>query len=105
MKFGLKDTTLEVLYSEFEKIPEIEKVVIYGSRAMGNYREGSDIDITLFGENVTNNTASALWGRFDDSSLPYLFDISVFHLLQSDSLKDHIERRGQVLYERNGKTF
>lgn len=50
MKFGLKDETILKIQSAFIKFPGIEKVVIYGSRAKGNYRNGSDIDITLFGK-------------------------------------------------------
>ncbi|MCW0484384.1 nucleotidyltransferase domain-containing protein [Gaoshiqia sediminis] len=49
MKFGLSETTISLLCSVFENYPEIEEVIIYGSRAKGNYREGSDIDITLKG--------------------------------------------------------
>jgi uncharacterized protein len=53
MKFGLTENTIEKFNSVFEKYPEIEEVVVYGSRAKGNYREGSDIDITLKGKKLT----------------------------------------------------
>ncbi len=78
MKFGLDQTTIDKINSVFIKYPEIEGVIIYGSRAKGNYREGSDIDITLKGENVTDKSRSTVWLDIDDLNTPYLFDISVF---------------------------
>jgi predicted nucleotidyltransferase len=57
MKFGLSNATLEKFHSVFSKYPEIEEVLIYGSRAKGNYREGSDIDITLKGKMLLTRSA------------------------------------------------
>lgn len=100
MQFGLSDFTLNILTEIFQGFPEIEKVVIYGSRAKGNFREGSDVDITLFGDALEDRTASRLWGRLDDSVLPYLFDVSIFDEISNENLKEHIRRVGKVLYER-----
>ncbi|MDX5443176.1 MAG: nucleotidyltransferase domain-containing protein, partial [Hymenobacteraceae bacterium] len=61
-----------------KNIHEIEQVIIYGSRAKGNYREGSDIDITLKGNNISEATLSQLSQEIDDLNTPYLFDISIF---------------------------
>jgi predicted nucleotidyltransferase len=52
---------------------------LYGSRAKGNYRQGSDIDITLVGSQVTNHIVTKVWLDIDDLNTPYLFDISVYH--------------------------
>lgn len=52
MKFGLKDIVVEKFSEVFSIYPAIDSVVIYGSRAIGNFREDSDIDITLMGEQV-----------------------------------------------------
>ena len=98
LKFGLKQATIDKINSVFRMHPEIEKVVIYGSRAKGNYRPGSDIDITLFGENVTRDTLSKLDWEIDDLNTPYLFDISIYTKLNAPSLKEHIDRIGQVFY-------
>jgi hypothetical protein len=48
MNHGLPERTLKTLFSIFEKYAALERVVLYGSRAMGNYRAGSDIDLALF---------------------------------------------------------
>jgi len=100
LKFGLKQTTIDKINGVFHMHPEIDKVVIYGSRAKGNYRPGSDIDITLFGENVTRETLSKLDWEIDDLNTPYLFDISIYTKLNSPSLQEHIDRVGQLFYEK-----
>ena len=101
MKFGLSVNTIDRINSVFKKYPEIEQVIIYGSRAKGNYREGSDIDITLKGENLNDTILSKVKSEIDDLNTPYLFDISAFNLLVSSGLIQHIERVGQILYTQN----
>jgi predicted nucleotidyltransferase len=100
MHFGLDQETIDKINSVFAKYPEIEEVVIYGSRAKGNYREGSDIDITLKGKEVNDRTRADVWLDIDDLNTPYLFDISVFHTLESDSLLEHINRVGKIFYKK-----
>lgn len=101
MKFGLPISTIDRINSVFKKYPEIEQVIIYGSRAKGNYREGSDIDITLKGENLNDTILSKVKSEIDDLNTPYLFDISIFKTLVSNGLIQHIERVGQILYTQN----
>jgi len=60
MRFGLKPETINKINSVFIKYPEVEEVIIYGSRAKENHRKGSDIDITLKGENLTDKTRSKI---------------------------------------------
>lgn len=99
MKFGLDKVTIDRINSVFMKYPEIEVVVIYGSRAKGNYREGSDIDISLKGKEITDETRTRVCQEIDDLNTPYLFDISIFHTLKSESLIEHINRVGQTFYK------
>jgi len=75
---GLKN---EKINSVFNKYNSIEKVIIYGSRAKGNYKTGSDIDLTLIGENITYQDLSTIIDDIDQLNTPYLFDISIFHKL------------------------
>jgi predicted nucleotidyltransferase len=100
MKFGLDLNTIGKINSVFKKYPEVEEVVIYGSRAKGNYREGSDIDITLKGEKISDKTISNISLAIDDLNTPYLYDISVFYNLSSSSLVEHINRVGQLFYKK-----
>lgn len=97
--FGIYTKSYNEILSILEDCSSIDKVIIYGSRAKGNYREGSDIDITLKG-NITKEDFSKLWHRLDDSFIPYKFDISIYEKLNSDSLKDHINRVGKIFYEK-----
>ena len=100
MKFGLSDEVIGKIHSVFLKYPEIEEAVIYGSRAKGNYRLGSDIDLTLKGVNVTEAVCSAVITEIDDLNTPYLFDISVFKNLNSPDLEEHIARVGKSFFTR-----
>jgi len=100
MKFGLKEETIDKLNAIFEKYTEVTEVVIYGSRAKGNYREGSDIDLTLKGNNLTEEVISKILVQIDDLNTPFLFDISIFDKLNSPDLEEHISRVGKVFYSR-----
>ncbi len=100
MRFGLKDSTIEQVNNTFTQFPLVERVIIYGSRAKGDFEEGSDIDITLIGENLTQNYLNKISLKLDDLLLPYKFDISVFNQISNPNLVDHIQRIGQVFYEK-----
>lgn len=101
MKFGLSEDLILKINSIFSKYPSIEEVVIYGSRAKGNYRPGSDIDITLKGQQIEGSILSKIEEEIDDLNSPYLFDISIFNKLNSPDLESHIQRIGQVFYKKH----
>ncbi|MDR2434101.1 MAG: nucleotidyltransferase domain-containing protein [Treponema sp.] len=101
MRYGLSEKTLATLNSIFNRYPGIQQVVLYGSRAKGTYRNGSDIDLTLktdAGFSCTDLLHVA--GDFDDSDMPYLVDVSIYHRLSNSGLKEHIDRVGKVLFRR-----
>ena len=101
MEFGLNQETINKINSVFEKHPEIDNVIIYGSRAKGNYRVGSDIDLTLIGNELKYDLIGKVSSEIDDLNTPYLFDISIFELLNSPSLAEHINRVGKIFYKKN----
>ena len=76
--FGLSEKSTALIHEILKKYPEVEQAIIYGSRAKGNYREGSDIDLTLKGERLTSSILSSIWLDLDESYSPYLFDLSIF---------------------------
>lgn len=98
MKFGLDDESITKIKYVFEQFPQIKEVIIYGSRAMGNYREASDIDLTLLGENLNLPILNQLSSALDDLLLPYLFDISIYQQIENQDLLAHIKRIGQTFY-------
>jgi len=75
-------------------------VLIYGSRAKGNFKPGSDIDFTLKGEKLTHNILSRINTKLDDLLLPCIFDTSLFNSIDNKELLDHISRVGKVFYKK-----
>lgn len=100
MNFGLSENTIKRFHEVFVKYPEIEEVIIYGSRSKDTYREGSDIDITLVGENITEEMRSKVCLDIDGLNTPYLVDLSIFYKLDSQNLIEHIERVGKIFYKK-----
>lgn len=100
MKFGLKDEVIEGIQQVFVRYPEVEKVLLYGSRAKGNYKPASDIDLTLLGKNIDSTILNKISWELDDLLLPYTFDLSLFDHLTDTALLDHIKRVGVVFYHK-----
>ncbi len=100
MKYGLDDNVIEKICSVFARFPALEKAVLYGSRAKGNYRDGSDIDLTFYGDALTQNDVGDIADALDDLLLPYMFDLSIFETLNHAELRDHINRVGIEFYKR-----
>ncbi|MFN2261972.1 MAG: nucleotidyltransferase domain-containing protein [Psychroflexus sp.] len=96
---GLKENDIEKIKSVFCEYPEIDKVVLYGSRAKGNYRKNSDIDLSIVGE-VNLDIILNIETKLDDLFLPYEFDLSIFNKIKNIALKEHINRLGLTFYEK-----
>lgn len=101
MSYGLTDADWQKLTALFARNPKIERVILYGSRAKGNYKPFSDIDITLLGEGLTRSDVNQLASDIDDLLLPYQFDISLFASLKNKELIEHIERVGIGIYQKD----
>lgn len=93
-KFGLGDKVIEQINEVFAHYPEIEKVIIYGSRAKGNYKVGSDIDLCLFGKKLDTKIQNKINQNLYDLSIPYEVDLSIHHLIDNVEFLDHIKRIG-----------
>ena len=101
MNYGLTNSDLQKLTMLFARNRKIERVILYGSRAKGNYKPFSDIDITLIGEGLTRSDVNRLASDIDDLLLPYQFDISIFASLKNKELIEHIKRVGIGIYQNN----
>ncbi|OOG77727.1 nucleotidyltransferase domain-containing protein [Algoriphagus sp. A40] len=99
-ELGLKDSQLEEIRNFADKNPAIEEVIVYGSRAKGNYRPGSDVDLILVGKDLKLADQLSFWNDLDDSYQPYFFDVAILHQIQNDSLLEHIERVGKKIFVR-----
>lgn len=98
--FGLKDDDIHKIQAIFTESHRVEKAILYGSRAKGNFREGSDIDLVLFGKQLTLTELLSIENKLDDLYLPYHIDLSIFHQIKNNDLISHIDRCGIVFYER-----
>lgn len=101
-RFGLKETTIQKLCGVFAKYPQMSKAVLYGSRAKGNYKNGSDIDLTLHGSaDLTLNVMYKILDEIDDLLLPYTIDLSIYRTLSDPDFRDHIQRVGVTFYDKS----
>jgi len=98
--FGLTDRDIKTLQDIFKKYPDVKNVFIFGSRAKGTYKQGSDIDLTIMNEGVKDTVISKIKSDFEDSSLPYTVDLVGYHTIKHPELKNHIDRVGVPFYEK-----
>jgi len=101
--FGLPSATLDKLNSVFAQHGVIETVLIYGSRAKGTYRPGSDIDLTIKGDEIPFAEFMQIEDQIDDLMLPYTVDLSQYRQLGNTELIAHIDRVGVEIYARDSK--
>lgn len=97
---GLTIEDVKSINAVFSKYSEIEKVLIYGSRAMGNYRLASDIDLTLIGRKIDLNLQLKIEFDLDDLMLPYKFDVSIYNKITNPEFIDHVNRAGKEFYNK-----
>jgi predicted nucleotidyltransferase len=95
---GLSHDVMKRIISVISQYPQIDEVVLYGSRAKGNYHPGSDIDLTFKGDQLNLQVLNQVSNQLDDLLLPYLFDLSIFQQIENLDLLERIERVGQVIY-------
>ena len=98
MSYGLEDATLKKIQLVFSKFPLIQKAILYGSRAKGNYKTGSDIDLCLVGDHLTLPLLYQVEEALDNLFSPYSFDVSIYSKLSNQDLIDHIDRVGIPIY-------
>ncbi|REA63520.1 nucleotidyltransferase domain-containing protein [Dyadobacter luteus] len=101
MNHGLSEKTIAAIQGVFTKYPQAEKAILYGSRAKGNYRNGSDIDLVLVGAELNLSQLFKIELELDDLLLPYKIDLALLHQISNPDLVEHIERKGVVFYQRS----
>jgi|GEM_PF-43582 len=100
-RYGLSEETIAKISGVFAKHPRVEKAVLYGSRAKGAHKPGSDIDLTLYAADLPEKEKNRILDELDELDLPYTIDLSLFHRLSHAKLREHIERVGVVFYRRD----
>ena len=101
MKYGLSEKSLQRITEVFDRYPEVEEVILYGSRARDDYKNGSDIDFTLRGGNsLTHKILSKIASDLDDQLLPYTIDLSIYDNLNNQDIINQIDLEGVTFYKR-----
>ncbi len=80
-------------------------MVIYGSRAMGNFREGSDIDLVIKGEGLKMSDLLKIENEIDELLLPYKVDLSLYSQIENDELIEHIQRVGKSFFSNSTQNY
>ncbi len=101
MTYGLTDQDLTQMRAAMAQFPEIAEVILFGSRAKGNYKPGSDVDLAIKGDNVSHATVYRLADLLNEEyPFPYFFDVIDYNSIEEPDLTDHINRVGIAIFPR-----
>lgn len=98
MPYGLNDNQFSAALAVFASVSRLEKVILFGSRAKGNYRSGSDVDLSLVGDTLTFDDLLTLSSQLDDLNQPWRFDLMLEKNIDKE-VAAHIKRVGKVIFE------
>lgn len=96
--FGLTERDMLTFRQILGKYPSVKTVVVIGSRAKGNFKQGSDVDLVIMDPGISETVITKLKSDFQESSLPYNVDLIACPTLKHDELKEHIDRVGRPFY-------
>lgn len=97
---GLSAKELGEITLILKKFPDVDEAVLFGSRSMGNFKPGSDVDIALKGRITLQMVAHVKALLEEESSMPYTFDVVDYHTIETPAFKEHIDKYGQSIYRR-----
>ena len=99
--YGLTDKSYNELLEILSSIPEIEEVLIYGSRARGDFGRASDVDVSIKGKNVARHTLAILNDKLYESHIPQVFDTHIYSDIKNQNFKNNVDREGKVIYRQS----
>lgn len=101
MKYGLSNEHLQTIQRYLADEPAVDEAVLFGSRALGTYKEASDIDLAIKGESFDIWMANSLKGKLEEETIiPYFFDIVAYQCIESKELLQQINEKGEVIYHK-----
>ena len=100
MTLGLSGKELDAIILILRKFSGIQEAILFGSRAMGTFKPGSDVDIALKGQVTLQEVARVKALLEEESPMPYLFDIVDYHTIETPAFKEHIDKHGKSIYQR-----
>ncbi len=100
MNIGLKKSEIDEILKKVAQFAKIEKAIVFGSRAKGNFKQGSDIDLAIKGKDITYKTIVKLSEKLNsETTLPYFFDVVHYKNINNKELQNHIDRVGKIIFE------
>jgi predicted nucleotidyltransferase len=100
MTFGLSEKDIASIIAVLRRHSEVQQAYIFGSRAQGNYKPGSDVDIALDGLSITHDTVVAVSMELNEETLtPYRFDVLDIRAMENPDLVESIKQTGVILYK------
>lgn len=102
--FGLSTNYIAKINSVFNQYSDIDEVLLFGSRAKGNYRDNSDIDLVIKGKNINLSTLQEIENKLEALYIPNTIDLLVYDNIHNADLLNHIDRIGKPFYEK-GKSL
>ncbi|TCP29722.1 nucleotidyltransferase-like protein [Scopulibacillus darangshiensis] len=101
MMYGLLERDFYYIKKALDKFSEIDQAILFGSRALGNYKKGSDIDLAIVGDDISDKTMADLYEWLNDIyPLPYMIDLQNYNSITNENLKNHIDTCGKELYQK-----
>ncbi len=102
--FGLRPEALELIRDVFRGHPEVRRVEVFGSRALGRFEDQSDVDLALWGD-LNPGLVARIMQELDELPLPYTFDVKAYESIRHEPLKRHIDEFGKTLYRNPGSSL
>jgi len=100
--YGLRKRDLENIYAALSKWPQVEKAIIFGSRALGNYKKGSDIDLAITGEKVEESICKKISEQLNEEyPIPFFVEVINYNTIKNQALKEHIQNYGIIIYQKS----
>lgn len=100
-QYGLREKDMQYMHKVFASIPAVQKVILYGSRATGQFEHGSDIDLAVIGKDVTYTDIAHIHSHLEEESPTLLwFDVLDYNTIRNENLKQRIDKYGEIIYER-----
>ncbi len=83
-----------ILPQQWKQFPQIRWLKLYGSRALGRQRPGSDIDLAF---SCPEDCSAAFAAAFEELPTLYRMDVTHWESLRHEGLRQHIDRFGVLV--------
>jgi uncharacterized protein len=99
---NLTDLRKKIFYTQLLALPFVNKIILYGSRARGDFQPRSDIDLAVLCPDAGVQDWQKILNIIDEADTLLAIDCIQYDILALDNpLKQAIDRDGIILYEKN----